>query len=162
MSEPLEPTVSTRRSVLQAVGLAALTGGGVGVLGACSAGGDTGPPVSSAPATSPSGAESPSTPVATPSGPRIAVRDVPVGGGVVLNEADYVITQPTAGEFRAFDKFCTHRKCPIASVGGGRINCMCHRSGFSISDGSVQGGPATRPLPSTEVTVAGGFVIVTG
>lgn len=162
--------------MLHAVGLAALTGGGVGVLGACSAGGDTGtpsgsppatagssgPPVSSAPATSPSGAASPSTPVATPSGPRIAVRDVPVGGGVVLNEADYVITQPTAGEFRAFDKFCTHRKCPIASVGGGRINCMCHRSGFSISDGSVQGGPATRPLPSTEVTVAGGFVIVTG
>ena len=92
----------------------------------------------------------------------MAAADVPVGGGVVLNEADYVITQPTAGDFRAFSKFCTHQQCPLASVGGGMINCQCHGGRYSITDGSVQAGPPPQPLPAVEVTVAGGWVVVTG
>jgi Rieske Fe-S protein len=92
----------------------------------------------------------------------VAAADVPVGGGVVLSEADYVITQPTAGDFRAFSKFCTHRQCPLASVGGGMINCMCHGGRYSMFDGSVQAGPPPKPLPAVEVTVAGGWVVITG
>jgi nitrite reductase/ring-hydroxylating ferredoxin subunit len=92
----------------------------------------------------------------------VAVADVPVGGGVVLSEADYVITQPTAGDFRAFSKFCTHRQCPLASVGGGTINCMCHGGRYSMVDGSVQAGPPPKSLPPAEVTVKGGWVVVTG
>jgi Rieske Fe-S protein len=90
----------------------------------------------------------------------VVAADVPVGGGVVLSEADYVITQPTAGDFRAFTKFCTHRQCPLASVGGGMINCMCHGGRYSMVDGSVQAGPPPEPLRAVEVTVAGGWVVI--
>jgi Rieske Fe-S protein len=85
---------------------------------------------------------------------------VPVGGGVILSDADYVITQPTAGKFRAFSKFCTHQHCVLASVEGGTINCGCHFSKFSIENGSVLNPPATAPLPQSKVTVAGGRVVV--
>ena len=96
-----------------------------------------------------------------PSGPGAATAKVPVGGGVILDDADYVITQPTAGEFRAFSKICTHQNCTVVAVEGGTINCSCHGSKFSIEDGSVQNGPATKPLPEAEVTVAGKQVVVT-
>ena len=171
-----EPMATTRRTVLRAAGLAALTGGGVAVLGACTAESETGTPASSAPATSASSApasssapaESP-TPSASasasesavPSGPSAAQAEVPVGGGVILQDADYVITQPSAGKFRGFSKICTHQSCPVTEIAGGTINCQCHGSRFSIEDGSVESGPATRPLPAAEVTVVGDQVVVT-
>ncbi|HZA71765.1 MAG TPA: Rieske (2Fe-2S) protein [Propionibacteriaceae bacterium] len=173
-----EPTATTRRTVLRAAGLAALTGGGVAVLGACASDGQAGTPTSSAPATSassapatsPAPAESPSASAsasasasksAAPSGPGVATSKIPVGGGVILDDADYVITQPTKGEFRAFGKICTHQNCPVTAIDGGTINCSCHGSKFSIKDGSVTVGPATRPLPEADVTVAGSQVVVT-
>lgn len=171
-----ELTATSRRAVLRVAGLAALTGSGVTILGACSAGGETGAPTSSAPATSapassapatsaaPSEAPSPSTSAsesAVPSGPSAATADVPVGGGVILDDADYVITQPAKGDFKAFSKICTHQKCPVTGIEGGTINCQCHGSKFSIEDGSVESGPATKPLPEAEVTVSGDQVVVT-
>jgi Rieske Fe-S protein len=96
-----------------------------------------------------------------PSGPGAATAKVPVGGGVILDDADYVITQPTRGKFKAFSKICTHQNCPVTQIEGGTINCQCHGSQFSIEDGSVQTGPATKPLPEAEVAVAGSQVIVT-
>ncbi|GGL95528.1 MULTISPECIES: Rieske (2Fe-2S) protein [Micromonospora] len=81
--------------------------------------------------------------------------DIPVGGGKVFAPQGVVVTQPTAGEFKAFDPICTHQNCPVSNVDGGTINCTCHGSKFSITDGSVQGGPATRPLAAKEVTVSG-------
>jgi Rieske Fe-S protein len=169
------PTATTRRHVLHAVGLAVLTGGTASVVGACSAGGGEGtlsdtpptPGTSGAPGSSGPVAPTSNTPVprprvASPNRSAVAVADVPVGGGVVMGEADYVITQPTAGDFRAFSKFCTHRQCPLASVGGGTINCMCHGGRYSMYDGSVQAGPPPESLPAVEVTVTGGWVVVTG
>lgn len=178
-SAPLpEPTATTRRTVLRAAGLAALTGGGVTVLGACGADGGTETPASSAPASSASSAPASSAPAsspaaspsasasasesaAVPAGPSVATSEVPVGGGVILEDADYVITQPTKGEFKAFSKICTHQRCPVTEVEGGSINCKCHGSKFAIEDGSVQAGPANKPLPSAEVEVAGDQVVVT-
>jgi Rieske Fe-S protein len=90
----------------------------------------------------------------------VAASEVPVGGGVILSDADYVITQPTAGTFKAFSKFCTHQQCVLASVAGGTINCGCHGSKFSIKDGSVLTPPANSPLPQSKVTVAGDTVVV--
>ena len=173
-----QPTATSRRTVLRAAGLAALTGGGVAVLGACTAEGETGTPASSAPATSASSAPASSSaptesPTSSPSksasasksaassGPGAATAKVPVGGGIILDDADYVITQPTRGEFKAFSKICTHQNCPVTEIAGGSINCNCHGSRFSIEDGSVQNGPATKPLPEVEVTVAGNQVVVT-
>ncbi|MGP3737104.1 Rieske (2Fe-2S) protein [Streptomyces sp. GDS52] len=84
-----------------------------------------------------------------------AVADIPEGGGKVFADSKVVVTQPTAGEFKAFSATCTHRGCAVKSVADGVINCPCHNSNFSITDGSVQGGPATAPLSPVEITVDG-------
>ena len=44
----------------------------------------------------------------------MASSKVPVGGGVILDNADYVITQPKKGTYKAFSKICTHMGCPVA------------------------------------------------
>ncbi|MCP3768596.1 MULTISPECIES: Rieske (2Fe-2S) protein [Streptomyces] len=81
--------------------------------------------------------------------------DIPEGGGKVFADSKVVVTQPTAGEFKAFSATCTHQGCAVKSVADGVINCPCHNSNFSIADGSVQSGPATKPLPAMEITVSG-------
>ncbi|MGC4770831.1 Rieske (2Fe-2S) protein [Micromonospora sp. DT44] len=81
--------------------------------------------------------------------------DIPVGGGKILAAEGVVITQPTAGQFKGFSPICTHQNCPVSNVDGGTINCTCHGSKFSIEDGSVKAGPATKPLPPKEIKVTG-------
>jgi Rieske Fe-S protein len=83
--------------------------------------------------------------------------DVPQGGGVIT--ADYVITQPTAGQFKAFSKVCTHQGCDVSKVEGGVISCPCHGSKFSIDTGEPTTGPATKPLAETKVKVDGGNIV---
>ncbi|GAA0804043.1 Rieske (2Fe-2S) protein [Spirilliplanes yamanashiensis] len=86
-----------------------------------------------------------------------AVADIPVGGGIIL--ATMVITQPTEGEFKAFDKKCTHQGCPVTEVNNGEINCKCHNSSFSIEDGSPTGGPARQALAEKQVKVDGDNIV---
>lgn len=105
--------------------------------------------------TSPSASPSPS---ATPEQPLVAAADVPVGGGVVVHPRSVVVTQPESGTFRGFDMHCTHRGCPVDSVADGSIRCPCHGSLFSVVDGSVVGGPATRGLAGRTLTVHDGGV----
>ncbi|WP_233712179.1 Rieske (2Fe-2S) protein [Kribbella turkmenica] len=81
--------------------------------------------------------------------------DVPVGGGVIVGDAQVVVTQPTAGTFKAFTSVCTHQRCQVASVEGGTINCTCHGSKFDITDGSVVKDPAQQPLAPQRITVTG-------
>lgn len=91
-----------------------------------------------------------------PAGAALAsTADIPEGGGKVFVDSKVVVTQPTAGEFKAFSATCTHQGCAVKSVADGVINCPCHNSNFSIADGSVQSGPATKPLPAMEITVSG-------
>jgi Rieske Fe-S protein len=90
-----------------------------------------------------------------------AVADVPVGGGVVIKAEKIVVTQPTKGEFKAFSAVCTHAGCVVAEVANGTINCPCHGSKFSISDGSVAGGPAPSPLAAKAVAVEGAEIVST-
>ncbi|MEW2079689.1 Rieske (2Fe-2S) protein [Streptomyces sp. NPDC017966] len=87
--------------------------------------------------------------------PLASTADIPEGGGKVFADRKVVVTQPTAGEFKAFSATCTHQGCAVKSVADGVINCPCHNSNFSISDGSVRSGPATKPLPAVEITVSG-------
>lgn len=89
--------------------------------------------------------------------PLALVADVPQGGGIITGK--YVITQPSEGTFKAFDKICTHQGCPVTKVDGATINCACHNSSFSIEDGSVQGGPAKKPLPEIQVKVEGDNIV---
>ncbi|HTR94986.1 MAG TPA: Rieske (2Fe-2S) protein [Trebonia sp.] len=85
--------------------------------------------------------------------------DIPVGGGEVLSAKQIVITQPTAGTFKAFTAVCTHQGCIVATVAGGTIDCPCHGSKFSAANGSVVNGPATSPLASIAITVQGTSII---
>jgi Rieske Fe-S protein len=82
-----------------------------------------------------------------------------VGGGVVIAAQKVVVTQPTAGEFKAFSATCTHMSCTVGSVSNGTINCPCHGSKFAVADGSVKQGPAGRPLPEVSVKVDGDTVV---
>ncbi|TNH29337.1 Rieske (2Fe-2S) protein [Micromonospora orduensis] len=145
------PGTQTRRALLTGVGAV----GAAVVLAGCGsdAGGEGAAPTSGGPAVPSTGdagggdrqnAQSLAT-----------TADIPVGGGKVLATEGVVITQPTAGQFKGFSPICTHQNCPVTNVDGGTINCTCHNSKFSIEDGSVKAGPATKPLPPRDIKVTG-------
>lgn len=158
------PITAGRRAVLAAAG-----GAGIAVaLGGCStydfSGGGNPPPAepggSGAPAAS--GAPEPSdgasqgadgggggAPVLTEKS------DIPVGGGKVFPDQQVVVTQPKAGEIKAFTAVCTHAGCIVANVNGGTINCNCHGSKYNIETGAVVNGPAPRPLAPRKINVKG-------
>ncbi len=174
-SAPSAAQQPQRRFVLKAAGLTALAGGGVAFLGACAAdreaaGGATSAASSSAPssaasssAASPSAAESSASAAessaAAPDGPSVSASDVPVESGVITD--DYVVTQPAKGEFKAFSNICTHQKCKVTAVTS-TIDCACHGSQFSVSDGSVVKGPATEALEEFTVEQFERKVYITG
>ncbi|MGW4779651.1 Rieske (2Fe-2S) protein [Streptomyces filamentosus] len=81
--------------------------------------------------------------------------EIPVGGGKVIAGRGVVITQPKAGEYKAFSSKCTHVGCAVSEVKDGVIVCPCHQSRFDISDGSVTSGPATSPLSPEPIEVKG-------
>jgi Rieske Fe-S protein len=87
------------------------------------------------------------------------ISDVPAGGGKILADKKIVITQPRAGSFAAFTAVCTHLGCTVSSVSGGTINCPCHGSKFSISNGSVVAGPAPSALAPVSIKVQGTSIV---
>jgi len=86
--------------------------------------------------------------------------DIEVGGGTIFADEQVVVTQPSEGEFKAFNTTCTHQGCPVQSVSDGTINCTCHGSMFSIEDGSPQGGPAISPLEEVAISVEGDSIVL--
>ncbi|WP_159766535.1 Rieske (2Fe-2S) protein [Streptomyces sp. HM190] len=87
-----------------------------------------------------------------------ATADIPVGGGRIFKDRKVVVTQPQEGEFKAFSAVCTHRACLVSAVADGTINCPCHGSRFSITDGAVEHGPAQVPLPAEQITISGNSI----
>ena len=75
-------------------------------------------------------------------------------------DKDVVVTQPTAGQFKAFSATCTHQGCKVNKVVDGQILCPCHGSKFAVADGSVTAGPAKKPLPEKSVSVSGDSVVL--
>jgi nitrite reductase/ring-hydroxylating ferredoxin subunit len=144
-----QPLVS-RRAVLRGVALAAAAGAAVPLVTGCGAGESTA--ASGGAGAGSGGVGSGGGSHANVLGPASAV---PVGGGVIYGEQVVVVTQPTKGVFRGFSAICTHAGCPLADVQGGTINCVCHGSRFSIQNGNVIRGPATKPLPTRKVSVKG-------
>jgi Rieske Fe-S protein len=145
--------VATRRTVL--IGAGAV---GVGAA-AVACGGKTQAPEASTPEASAS--TTAAAPTSTVAPVEVKTSDVPVAGGVILKDQDTVVTQPQAGDFKAFSATCTHKGCKVGSVGDGTINCPCHGSKYSITDGAVVNGPASKPLPAKTATVNGDTVTVT-
>ena len=89
----------------------------------------------------------------------VPTADVPEGGGTILKDAKIVVTQPSAGQFKAFSAVCTHQQCVVSDVTD-TINCACHNSAFSITDGSVVSGPASAPLAEQAITVDGDSIVL--
>ncbi|HEY7225338.1 MAG TPA: Rieske 2Fe-2S domain-containing protein [Micromonosporaceae bacterium] len=134
------PRGVSRRGVLTRAAAVGVGIVGAGSLAACAFDGGSTDPVSTGPVTVP-------------------VDKVPVGGATIVGAV--VVSQPTAGQFKAFSAICTHEQCLVSRVQGNVVQCPCHLSTFSITDGSVQGGPAPRPLHPRDVTVDGTTLTVT-
>jgi Rieske Fe-S protein len=99
-------------------------------------------------------------PAATPAGQlTVPTADVPVGGGKIFDAEKIVVTQPSAGQFKAFSATCTHQGCTVGAVTA-TIDCPCHGSKYSITDGSVVNGPATAALSPRQVAVSGSELTV--
>lgn len=164
------------------MGIAALGAGGVVTLAACAnddagttpstGAGSSSAPASSAPASSASSpaasgsasanspAASASSSAAVPDGVKVPKSQIPEGSGIVLDNADYVVTQPSQGVYKAFTKRCTHQGNPLGSVEGTNIICPFHGSKFSIVDGSVTAPPATESLEEFKVVEAGSDIVI--
>jgi len=143
-----------RRVVLAGLGAAGVAAALAGCGSSSSSSTGSNPPASST-GTSGSG-----------SGNGISTKDVPVGGGTVVAAQNIVVTQPTAGQFKAFSATCTHQGCQVSKVENGLIKCPCHNSQYSIADGTVkQAGPGLtpqtqRPLSTKTVSVSGDQITV--
>jgi Rieske Fe-S protein len=97
---------------------------------------------------------------ATDGGAVVPVGDVPVGGGLVVQAEQLVVTQPVEGEFLAFSAICPHQGCLVTEVRDGEIVCPCHGSRFTVATGEVVGGPAPRGLEQRQVVVDGDEITV--
>jgi Rieske Fe-S protein len=162
LAETDDRSAPSRRAVLRgatALGVAGLAGAG---LAACGGGGSSGTSSGSAGSSSPSGSAASGSAAAgsgSSGGTALAkTSQIPVGGGKVFDAQKVVVTQPTAGQFKAFTAVCTHMQCLVSSVTSGIIKCPCHGSMYSATDGSVKGGPAPRPLAAEKITVSGGEI----
>lgn len=160
---------ATRRCVLLGAGVL----GAAGVLTACSTSPVPYDANDAGQAPSTDAATSAGTTAATPAAPSAAASTgqpgtllgeaaaIPVGGGMIYTSAKVVVTQPTAGEYKAFSAVCTHVGCLCNQVADGTIDCPCHGSKFKITDGSVVTGPAPSPLSAASITVSDGKILLT-
>ena len=154
-SRPCSSCISRRTLLAAAVG-----GVGAALAGCASYGDPPAPPVAAGPTPVPA-ASGASAAGGAPAAVRlVALADVPVGGGVILEDQNVVITQPTDGTVLAFSATCTHAGCTIDDVSDGLIRCPCHGSVFDMTTGAPTAGPAQRPLPAVAVTVDGSDVLL--
>jgi Rieske Fe-S protein len=144
--QPMQAPGTTRRALLLGAGAI----GAAGVLAACG----TSSPSTTNPGDGGNGGGAPESPQP------VKVSDVPVGGGVIFADQNFVVTQPTAGQFKAFSATCTHEQCLVSRIQGDKIICPCHGSEYNIADGSVAVGPAVRPLPARTAAVTGDTITV--
>ena len=137
-----------RRTVFQLLGLSALALGGASACSSTSS--TTGGATSTAAGTKASAGAA----------LRIPLSDIPVGGGVIRAADKVVVTQATAGQYKAFSAVCQHQGCIVGSIEGKNIVCPCHGSAYSIVDGSVVNGPTTKPLIPKSSSTEGTDLVV--
>jgi Rieske Fe-S protein len=143
-----------RRSVLAAAGVV----GAAGILAACGSSTDSN---SATPATSASGSGQPDTVTDVPEDQAAiaATKDVPVGGATFVESRGIVVSQPTNGEFKAFEARCPHQGCMVTDTEDKDLLCPCHGSLFSAETGDVVRGPARTGLPEVQIKVSGENIV---
>ena len=137
---------TTRRGVLAGVGLASLAG----PLSGCS-GGSAG--TANATASSSGGAAAAGGQAPGRGGALTSTGAIPVGGGKIFVSERVVVTQPSSGQFKGYSAVCPHMQCIVDQIADGTINCPCHGSKFSVTDGHVVAGPAPSPLPAQSLKI---------
>ena len=151
---PTDSLPISRRTVIMNTGLAAAAIAG---LSSCTVYG-------SAPAAQPTSAGASSGQASSASGGSqgltVKAADIPVGSGKIFADTKTVVTQPTAGTFKAFDAVCPHEGCTVASFEGSRIVCPCHQSHFDSTTGDRVSGPAQTGLAPKTITVTGDIFTV--
>jgi Rieske Fe-S protein len=158
--EPQTDSLATRRGMLAGVGLvglaSAITACGAGTSSSTPAAGNAGTtPAAPASSAAAGGASS-----STATNALTATSKIPVGSGMIFPEPQVVVTQPTAGEFKAFSAVCTHMGCIVNQISNQTIDCPCHGSQYSITTGAVVAGPAPRPLHAKQFKVSGGSIFL--
>ena len=84
--------------------------------------------------------------------------DVMVGSGKkfpIDSTLTILVTQPRAGDFRAFSATCTHAGCIVNGVEDGQIACGCHGARFNVETGAAEAGPARSALGKINIEVRG-------
>ena len=161
--EPQTDSQATRRGVLAGVGLvglaSAITACGAGTSSTQAAGNAATTPAAAGSTTASSAAAGAAS-SSTGAKALAATSEIPVGSGMIFPGPQVVVTQPTAGEFKAFSAICTHMGCIVNQISDGTIDCPCHGSQYSITTGDVVTGPAPRPLPAKQIKVSGGSVFL--
>jgi Rieske Fe-S protein len=155
MNSDLEPD-ATRRTLMWGICGATCAG----ALTACGRGAEPPPAASPGPAASPTPTSTALTFPTTTAPVLATTSDIPVGGGRIFPDFRLVVTQPTAGDLKAFTAICTHDGCLLNAVAKATINCPCHGSRFAIADGAVVHGPAMRALTPRTITIQGDSIVL--
>ena len=85
-----------------------------------------------------------------------------VGSAALLNSSagTFLVARTAQDTFTALTATCTHFGCTISGYDGQTFVCPCHGSRFSTS-GTVQRGPAGRPLTSFATRFADDILTIT-
>jgi Rieske Fe-S protein len=162
--QPQTDSLATRRGMLAGVGLVGLAS----AITACGASASSSSTPAAGSAVTPGGPASGAASggaggggSSAPAGNALAsTSQIPVGSGMVFSGQQVVVTQPSAGEFKAFSAVCTHMGCIVNQVSNGTIDCPCHGSQYSIKTGDVVAGPAPKPLPAKQIKVSGDSIFL--
>jgi 3-phenylpropionate/trans-cinnamate dioxygenase ferredoxin subunit len=83
--------------------------------------------------------------------------------GVVVGGEEIVIAQ-IGDRLYAIEGICSHQGAQLknAKLDGETVVCHFHGSGFNLRTGAVVNGPATKPLQTYKVSLAGDQLLVGG
>ena len=90
-----------------------------------------------------------------------AQADLFEGAGIaVAPEGQDIALFSVDGEVFAINNLCTHGNAKLCEgfVEGHNVECPFHQAMFNLRDGSVSCGPATEPVKTWSVKMAGGRV----
>jgi len=95
----------------------------------------------------------------------LALEDLPEGRAKrVMVHDDPLLLYRSGERIFAIGARCTHQGAPLergpVKVGGSlaTVTCPAHGSMFSLTDGAVMRGPATKPVPAYRIRVVSGNI----